>query len=116
MARHQHVLRNRANFQKMFDEGTWIRTEFFRVLYRPNILSHNRIGIMVGLRFGNAICRNRAKRVFREVTLHGRIQLTQNADFVFFPRQGMDRVPYHIINQTWQSLLTQRGLIQKLSV
>jgi len=113
MARHRHVLRNRSNFQRMFDEGTWVRTEFFKLLHRPNALPHNRIGIMVGRRFGNAVRRNRAKRVFREVTRHGRIDLAQNTDLVFFPKQGMDKVPYHVVNQTWQSLLAN---LQKLPV
>ena len=97
----------------MFDEGTWVRTEFFKLLHRPNALPHNRIGIMVGRRFGNAVRRNRAKRVFREMTCHSRIDLAQNTDLVFFPKQGMDKVPYHVVNQTWQSLLAN---LQKLPV
>ncbi len=114
MARHRHVLRNRSNFQKMFDEGTWVRTEFFKVLHRPNGLPHNRVGIMVGRRFGNAVQRNRAKRVFREVTRYGRIPLVYNTDLVFFPRRGMETVPYYMVNQTWQSMLVKHGLAQKL--
>ncbi|HHZ84064.1 MAG TPA: ribonuclease P protein component [Nitrospirales bacterium] len=116
MARHRHILRNRANFQRMFDEGSWVRTEYFKILHRPNELPHNRIGIMVGRRFGNAVKRNRAKRVFREVTRHGRIDLTKNTDLVFFPRRGMEKVPYHVINQAWQSTLVKHGLVQKLPV
>ncbi len=87
----------------MFDEGTWVRTEFFKFLHRPNALSHNRIGIMVGRRFGNSVRRNRAKRVFRAMTNHGRMHLAQNADLVFFPRVGMDKVPYYVLDQIWQS-------------
>ena len=116
MARHRHILRNRANFQRMFDEGTWVRTEFFNVLHRPNALPHNRIGIMVGRRFGNAVKRNQAKRVLREVTRHGRIDLAQNTDIVFFPRRGMHKVPYHVVDQAWQSMLAKCGLVQKLPV
>ncbi len=71
---------------------------------------------MVGRRFGNAVKRNRAKRVFREVTRHGRIDLTKNTDLVFFPRRGMEKVPYHVINQAWQSTLVKHGLVQKLPV
>ncbi len=104
MARHRHILRGRSNFQRMFDEGTWVRTEFFKLLHRPNALSHNRIGIMVGRRFGNSVRRNRAKRVFREMTCHGRLHLLQNIDLVFFPKPGMDKVPYHMVDRTWQSL------------
>ena len=110
MARHQNVLRNRLNFQRMFDEGTWVRTELFKVLHRPNALAYNRIGIMVGRRFGNAVQRNRVKRVFREVTHHGRQRLAESKDFVFFPQRGMDTVPYRVVEQTWQTF------VQKLSV
>jgi len=116
MARHRHILRNRVNFQRMFDEGTWVRTEFFKILHRPNDLPHNRIGIMVGRRFGNAVKRNRAKRMLREVTRQGRVDLTQPTDLVFFPRHGMDKVSYHVINHTWQSALAKHSLIKKLPV
>ena len=100
----------------MFDEGTWFRTEFFKLLHRPNSLSHNRVGIMVGRRFGNAVQRNRAKRVLREVTQHGRMPLAQHADLVFFPRRGMETVPYRLISHAWRSMLPRLGFIQKLPV
>lgn len=71
---------------------------------------------MVSRRFGNAVKRNRAKRVLREVTRQGRIDLAKNTDIVFFPRRGMDKVPYHVVDQTWQSILAKHGLVQKLPV
>ncbi len=116
MARHRHVLRNRLNFQRMFDEGTWVRTEFFKILHRPNALSHNRIGIMAGRRFGNAVRRNRAKRMFREVTLHGRMELAEHRDLVFFPKREMDTASFQEIHQTMESTLEKHGLVKKLPV
>ena len=115
MARHRHILRHHLNFQRMFDEGTVTHTRFFTLFHRPNALSHNRIGIMVGRRYGNAVRRNRAKRMCREVTHHGRILLTQNTDILLLPKRGMDHVPYHVVNHTCQSLFASRGLIAKPS-
>jgi len=52
-----------------------------------NLLSYSRIGIGVGRRFGNAVKRNRAKRLCRELFRLNKYRIPKGIDIVFIPRQ-----------------------------
>ena len=59
-------IRRRADFLKIFREGTKSQTAHFWISFRPNGLPHRRLGITVGKRVGSAVVRNRLKRRIRE--------------------------------------------------
>ena len=52
----------------------------------PNGLGHSRLGIVVGRRHGNAVRRNRMKRLLREAFRLNRGMLSVPCDVVIVPR------------------------------
>lgn len=56
----------------------------------PNELAFARLGLTVGRRLGNAVRRNRLKRVLREAFRLESIRLPAGYDFVCIPRPGID--------------------------
>jgi len=60
-------LTSRGEFDRVHRQGSRSSDEFFVVIARPNGLEHPRLGMAVGVRAaGNAVCRNRIKRLIRE--------------------------------------------------
>ena len=68
-------LRTSAAFARTRKKGRRIVTRFFILYVAPSETSRSRLGIIASKKVGNAIARNRAKRVLREVyrNFHGAI-------------------------------------------
>src|SRR5688500_13890188 len=63
----QDRLRKRFEFGRARDQGRRVHTQSFVLLIRPNQLDRTRLGLTVSHKVGNAVRRNRIKRLVREV-------------------------------------------------
>jgi ribonuclease P protein component len=70
----------------------------------PNGLAFTRLGIIAGKRLGNAVVRNRAKRLAREVFRTSREQIPAGYDLVVIPRNGARAADFAGIRSSLLSL------------
>ena len=59
-------LRTRADFARVYEGRVVRRAGPLKVYGRPNDCGHGRLGLSVSARVGNAVTRNRVKRMLRE--------------------------------------------------
>jgi ribonuclease P protein component len=59
-------LHTQGQFDRVFEGGRAFRYPELTLRAVPNGLDHSRLGLLVGRRHGNAVRRNRIKRVLRE--------------------------------------------------
>jgi ribonuclease P protein component len=60
-------IKKRSEISRLFKDGRRWECSCFVLIYEKNDLGRDRFGVMVSRRLGNAVERNRMKRVFREV-------------------------------------------------
>ncbi|MDR2577748.1 MAG: ribonuclease P protein component [Chitinispirillales bacterium] len=60
-------IKGKNEISRLFKEGRRWDSGSFVLIYGSNTLPHDRFGVIVSKRIGNAVERNRVKRVFREV-------------------------------------------------
>ena len=60
------ILNQNRDFQTLYKRGISFVTPFVVIYMRPNRFGVHRLGITAGKRVGNAVQRNRAKRLIRQ--------------------------------------------------
>lgn len=86
----QHILRP-ADFAKVFAQRNVSRQRGMTVFAIRNELGYSRIGLSVSRKNGNAVRRNRIKRLFREAFRLSQNELSPGFDVVLVPER--DREP-----------------------
>jgi len=60
-------IKKRGEISRLFKEGRRWECSCFTLIYEENALGYGRLGVIVSKKLGNAVERNRVKRMFREV-------------------------------------------------
>jgi ribonuclease P protein component len=94
------------------EHGRRISTTLFNMVICRTDEETSRIGIVVGKRFGGAVSRNRAKRLFRELTRHLRGHLLTGYNLVVFPKRDSIVQPFAVLKEMWLSSLQHQRLLR----
>ena len=107
-------LRQTAELERMKRVGRRFQTPFFNLVSCPSSSPDGmpcRIGIIVGKRLGAAVTRNRAKRLFRELSRKVRPQLVAGRDMIVFPRREALGISFQKLWDAWVAALNHEGLL-----
>lgn len=83
------ILKNRKVFLKLYKKGRYCACGEVVVYFLPNRQKINRFGITVGKKLGNAVVRNRAKRIIRSAYRLNESIIPKGYDIVFVARNGI---------------------------
>ena len=75
----------------------------------------SRVGIVVGKRFGNAVRRNRAKRVFRTLVRQLHQELVPGQALLVFPKREALLQPSEELKRMWATSLQRVHLLRSKS-
>jgi len=101
-------LRRRADFISLSVSATKATAPHFIVLRGNSARSSVRIGITVSRKVGNAVCRNRIKRLIREFFRNNR-DLFSSADYNVIARTGAGLLKYATVCQELANALIGIG-------
>jgi ribonuclease P protein component len=103
-------VRRSGEYQKAFKTGIRVHGRFFTLVMAPNDASAIRLGIVASRKLGDAVTRNRAKRLIREVfrRIHEPTP-SSRVDVVVIPRGELLSAPYASLQEDFRGTL-RRGL------
>lgn len=84
-------------FVKLYNKGNKFFNRNIVVYYKKNNLPYNRIGLTAGKKVGNAVKRNRARRIIRAAYAQNELLLPVGYDFVFVARSAINDVKSGVI-------------------
>lgn len=101
-------LRKRSEFARLASGGKKLATAHFLVISCDPAYTRARLGITVSRKVGNAVVRNRIKRLIREFFRNNRVMFPV-ADFNIIARSGASHLDYSAVCQEIANALSRIG-------
>ncbi|MFC1823343.1 ribonuclease P protein component [Thermodesulfobacteriota bacterium] len=92
-------LLNRKDFVNLNRRGKRCYTPHFTVIYQRNDLGASRLGVTVGRKIGNAVKRNKVKRLVREIFRLHQSRLPQSYDIQIVAKMGADGLDFRTVKE-----------------
>jgi len=98
--RREERLRREADFEIIAKEGVRRHTKNFLIIARRNDRGFSRLGAVAGKKIGNAVERNRVKRLVREFFRRNKDKLPPSTDYVIVGKKGAQDLQYaHVVTE-----------------
>jgi len=99
-------VRRRGEFQRVFDLSVRAKGRYLTVLVAPNEAGTTRLGIVASRKLGDAVRRNRAKRLIRQIFRQTRsLPVRPGVDVVVIPRRELFDAPYSNLESDFRGTL-----------
>jgi ribonuclease P protein component len=99
----------RREFRQVYEKGRKFRANFFNAFVIENGGGEPRLGITTTRKMGNAVNRNRARRLLREVFRKNKRSVPGGIDIVLNAKDSIIEVAYRDIESDFISFLKRAG-------
>lgn len=104
-------IKENRDFRRAYKKGKSFVSPYVAVYIIKNRTRNVRLGITAGKKLGNAVCRNRAKRVISAAFRAHINQLTPGYDFVIVARTRILSVKSTDVAQSFRKIFSSAGVL-----
>ncbi len=108
------ILNKNKDFLLAYRKGKSIVCKYVVVYVRPNNKPYNRLGITAGKKVGNAVHRNRAKRLIRQAYYENEKNFPIGLDIVIVARAAIYDIKSDVLSK-WLSTYGLKGIKSAIS-
>lgn len=109
-------LRRRSEFDRVYNDGTALRSGHVVLVYAPNQNVGLRSAVVASRKVGSSVVRNRAKRLLRESVRALVSQCERTAiDIVLVARRGLNRRHVQQVTEEVGGLFDRAGIVRTTS-
>ncbi len=102
--RKNNILRKDIDFKNVFNKGKNVRSKYVICLYKKNNLEYNRIAFIASKKVGNAVMRNRARRLMKESYRMLDFSAVVGCDIIFIARNNITSVKLRDVLLSMESI------------
>lgn len=93
------IINKNKDFLYLYKKGKTIVCKYAVIYVKANKRPYNRLGITAGKKVGNAVCRNRAKRVIRQAYRENEALLPLGIDMVIVARAAICDIKSDVLSE-----------------
>ena len=108
-------LRKRSIFRKVYEEGRSSANFMIAIHLSPNPDRIQRVGFSAGKRLGNAVTRNRCKRMLRECWRLQQLKMPLGMDMIIVARRAMVKAKWDRIWSVYEDVLRRSCFVAKMN-
>ncbi len=105
-------LRHRKQFRRVWDEGRSWAHPLFILRIAPNGEQITHIGLIASRKIGNAVVRNRARRLLREAVRQLYPQLSPGFDVVLIARRPLRKAKCGQVETALRAMFRRAGIME----
>ncbi|SDI57859.1 ribonuclease P protein component [Alteribacillus bidgolensis] len=107
-------IKKNHEFSRVFEKGTsFANRQFVVYVLNKEDQPHFRAGLTVSKKMGNAVTRNRIKRLLREALREIGDQLKEEKDYIIIARKPVIDMSYEEIKKSLRHVMGVAGVINK---
>ena len=110
--KHTIALKQNHEFRRLYNKGRSAVSPYFAIYCRKTNRPISRLGITTGVKLGNAVKRNRARRRIRELYRTNEARLMPGYDIVVVARARVIYGRYHDLERSFLQLMRKLELVR----
>ena len=100
-----YIVKTTRQFEDIIKTGNCFKNKYFVVHEKNNELKYDRFGISVSKKLGNAVFRNRYKRIIRSILDNYKKLYINNKDYIIILRKEAIDCDYELLEKQLISLI-----------
>ncbi|HWO97475.1 MAG TPA: ribonuclease P protein component [Bacillus sp. (in: firmicutes)] len=110
----EYRIKKNKEFQAVFKSGkSFANRQFVVYVMDQPEQNHFRVGLSVGKKIGNAVTRNRVKRLIRQVIFEFSSELNQHKDYIIIARMPASDMTYEEVKKSLTHVLRKAKVLKK---
>ena len=99
------MVKKHEDFNTIINKGKKISNKYMLIFYIEKSYEKPNFGIAVGKKIGNAVMRNKMKRIFRNLVDNNRLLFKNYHNYIIMIKKDAINVPYNELDEAMKSLL-----------
>lgn len=104
----KYVVKHSRDFENIIQNGKCKKNRSFIIHHKPNDLPFDKYGISVSKKLGNAVFRNKYKRIIRNIVDNYKKSYINNEDYIIILRRGGVGKPFKELEKEFFDLMNRR--------
>ena len=100
-------IKDKREFENIIKCGKIIKNAHFVIYYKERKVSFSRFGITLSKKFGNAVKRNKYRRILREIIRNNEKKFENTYDYIIIMKKSGDSLDYLAIEHALLNLISK---------
>lgn len=102
------IVKEHYEFDNIINNGKSISNKVFVVYYLKHLQEYPKFGIAVGKKIGNAVIRNKYKRIIRNIVDNNKLLFKKDNDYIIIIKRKCLDLTYNELNDSLSALIKEK--------